>query len=69
MRRASDEIFYNLDESPIVLLSGPSASGKTTASKKLANELKRLGINAVSISLDNYFNTVDPETSPKDADG
>ena len=69
MRRASDEIFYNLDESPIVLLSGPSASGKTTASKKLANELKRLGINAVSVSLDNYFITVDPETSPRTSTG
>jgi uridine kinase len=65
MRRAADEIYYNLDESPIVLLSGPSASGKTTTSKKLTCELKRLGIDAVTISLDNYFVTVDPETAPR----
>ena len=65
MRRAADQIIYNMDESPIVLLSGPSASGKTTASKKLTNELRRLGIEAVSVSLDNYFVTVDPETAPR----
>jgi uridine kinase len=69
MRRASDEIYYNLDESPIVLLSGPSASGKTTASKKLMNELKRLGVDAVTISLDDYFLTVDPETAPRTPEG
>lgn len=65
IRKAADEIFNNIDLSPIVLLSGPSGSGKTTTAKKLANELKRLGIKAENISLDNYFRTVDPATAPR----
>lgn len=69
IRKAADEIFNNLDQSPIVLLSGPSGSGKTTTAKKLTNELKRLGINAENISLDNYFVTVDPLTAPRTPNG
>lgn len=69
MRRAADNIVYNMDVSPIVLLSGPSASGKTTTSKKLIRELNRLGISAVSVSLDNYYQTVDPETAPRTPTG
>jgi uridine kinase len=65
VRKAADEIVYNIDRSPIVLLSGPSGSGKTTTSKKLAGELKRLGLGAYNISLDNYFKTVDPLTAPR----
>lgn len=67
--KAANEIVNNIDRSPIVLLSGPSGSGKTTTSKKLAKELKRLGINAHNISLDNYFVTVDPSTAPRTPDG
>ena len=69
VRKAADEIVNNLDQSPIVLLSGPSASGKTTTSKKLTTELKALGLNAITISLDNYFLTVDPETAPRTQTG
>ncbi|SHI19064.1 uridine kinase [Sporobacter termitidis DSM 10068] len=65
VRKAADEIFNNIDQSPIVLLSGPSGSGKTTTAKKLALELKSLGINAYNVSLDNYFVTVDPVTAPR----
>ena len=39
----------------IVLLSGPSSSGKTTTSRKLSMYLKTFGLNPVSISLDDYF--------------
>ena len=69
VRKAANDIIYNIDQSPIVLLSGPSGSGKTTTSKKLAKQLGRLGINAYNISLDNYFNTVDPLTAPRTPDG
>lgn len=69
IRKAADEIFNNIDQSPIVLLSGPSGSGKTTTAKKLANDLKRLGIDAENISLDNYFLTVNPLTAPRTPNG
>ena len=69
VRKAADEIFDNFDRSPIVLLSGPSGSGKTTTAKKLAGQLRRLGLGAQLISLDNYFKTVDPLTAPRAPDG
>ncbi len=67
--KAAENILNNIDKSPIVLLSGPSGSGKTTTSKKLSAELKRLGVNAYNISLDNYFKTVDPLTAPRTPTG
>lgn len=39
----------------IVLLAGPSSSGKTTTSKKLSLYLSSLGVNAIPISLDDFF--------------
>jgi uridine kinase len=69
VRKAADEIFNNIDQSPIVLLSGPSGSGKTTTAKKLALDLQELGIKGELISLDNYFRTVDPLTAPRTPSG
>ena len=69
VRKAADEIVCNFEYSPIVLLSGPSGSGKTTTAKKLADELRQLGLGAHIISLDNYFKTVDPLTAPRAPDG
>jgi uridine kinase len=51
----------------IVLISGPSSSGKTTFSKRLGVHLQVLGFQTVEISLDNYF--VDREFTPKDENG
>ncbi|WP_298031008.1 nucleoside kinase [uncultured Alistipes sp.] len=51
----------------MVLISGPSSSGKTTSAKRLGIQLGVLGLNPVLISLDDYF--VDREKTPKDADG
>lgn len=51
----------------LILIAGPSSSGKTTFSKKLAIQLKVLGRNPVAISLDNYF--VSRELTPRDQDG
>ena len=67
--RAADMISANRKRSPIVLLSGPSGSGKTTTAQKIEEELRRRGIRSYTISLDNYFRTVDPATSPRTADG
>lgn len=66
---AVDKILARMAESPIVLLSGPSGSGKTTTALKLEQELVRRGVNTHTISMDNYFNTVDPETAPRNREG
>lgn len=51
----------------IVLLSGPSSSGKTTTSKRVSVQLGVLGYNPIPISMDNYF--VEREQTPRDKDG
>ncbi|MDD2563177.1 MAG: nucleoside kinase [Salinivirgaceae bacterium] len=51
----------------IILISGPTSSGKTTSAKRLEVQLKVLGIFPQTISLDNYFvNRID---TPKDKNG
>ncbi len=66
---AADSISQRLPVSPVVLLSGPSGSGKTTTAKKVEEELERRGINSHTISMDNYFKDINPETSPRTATG
>lgn len=51
----------------LVLISGPSSSGKTTFSKRLSIQLMTNGLKPCPISLDNYF--VDRENTPRDDDG
>ena len=51
----------------VVLISGPSSSGKTTTAKRLGIQLRILGLDPVLISLDDYF--VDREHTPKDENG
>jgi uridine kinase len=49
----------------LIMLSGPSASGKTTTSLKLESELEKLGCRAVTISMDDFFkNREDAPTAP-----
>ena len=51
----------------MVLISGPSSSGKTTSAKRLSIQLGVLGLKPVLISLDDYF--VDREKTPRDENG
>lgn len=51
----------------LVLLAGPSSSGKTTSCKRLSIQLAVNGLKPLQISLDDYF--VDREKTPKDALG
>lgn len=67
--RAADRIIQNIGKSPVVLLSGPSGSGKTTTAQKVAEELKRRGVNSHTISMDNYFRSMDPAYRTADGDG
>ncbi|MEN3043163.1 MAG: nucleoside kinase [Fervidobacterium sp.] len=51
----------------LVLIAGPSSSGKTTFSKRLMVQLKASGLKPITISLDDYF--VDREKTPRDEEG
>lgn len=51
----------------VVLIAGPSSSGKTTTSKKLSMQLEVLGYKPHVISLDNYY--VGREKTPRDENG
>ena len=55
------------DNVKMVLIAGPSSSGKTTFAGKLGMALKIHGIKPVTISVDNYF--VERENNPKDENG
>lgn len=57
----------NRNRIKLILLAGPSSSGKTTTSKKLAMYLKVFGLNPKYLSIDDYF--VDREDTPKLANG
>ena len=51
----------------IILIAGPSSSGKTTSAQRLGIHLQLLGIKSIKISLDDYF--VDRELTPRDKHG
>ncbi len=67
--RIADEITrrYEEDGCRIVLIAGPSSSGKTTSTKRLAIQLMTNLLEPRMISLDDYF--VDREDTPKDENG
>ena len=54
-------------ECRIVLIAGPSSSGKTTFSKRLSIQLKVNGLRPIALSLDNYF--LDRQHTPRDEKG
>lgn len=51
----------------LILIAGPSSSGKTTFSKRLSVQLMACGLKPVAISMDNYF--LDREHTPRDEKG
>ena len=55
------------ENTKLILISGPTSSGKTTFSKRLSIQLRVSGLSPVMISLDNYF--VNRDDTPLDKDG
>lgn len=60
-------IYDHRDELRIILIAGPSSSGKTTFSKRLTVQLLAKGISPYALEMDNYF--VDRENTPRDENG
>lgn len=63
----ADMIDGRKHEVKLVLISGPSSSGKTTFGKRLAIQLMVAGMKPLNLSLDNYF--VDRDKTPLDKNG
>ena len=63
----ADHIYERRGSVKIVFIAGPSSSGKTSTSKRLALQCRILGLNPKVIELDNYF--VNREFTPRDANG
>jgi len=61
------QIAERIDRSRLILIAGPSSSGKTTTSRRLAVELLALGISPFPLELDNYF--LPRSQTPVDEDG
>ncbi len=55
------------DQVKVILIAGPSSSGKTTFSKRLAVQLLAQGLSPFALEMDNYF--VDREKTPRDENG
>ncbi|MBR1653863.1 MAG: nucleoside kinase [Clostridia bacterium] len=62
----ADEIVKN-EKIKMILIAGPSSSGKTTFAQRLGIQLRLNGLKPVTISVDNYF--VERDQNPKDENG
>jgi uridine kinase len=65
--RCAEQLLARRGEARIVIVAGPSSSGKTTTTLKLSEHLQRAGISFQAMNMDNYF--FDLERHPKDEFG
>lgn len=63
----ANEIHKKSDQIKVILIAGPSSSGKTTFSKRLTIQLLTEGISPFAMEMDNYF--VDRKNTPLDEEG
>ena len=67
LHKIADNIMEDYPTVKIILIAGPSCSGKTTFTHKLAIQFRTLGIQPIIISLDNYF--INRDDTPLDEYG
>lgn len=67
LAQTADFITMHRNEARVILIAGPSSSGKTTFAQRLSVQLKVNGVQPVPISLDDYF--LDREQTPRKPDG
>ncbi len=67
IKQVAEEIATEKDLIKLIIVAGPSSSGKTTTTAKLASHLNRLGMQTVPLNLDHYF--FDLKVHPKDEHG
>ena len=65
--RIANDIRKSKEEVRVILIAGPSSSGKTTLAKRLAIQLLTEGISPFALEMDNYF--VDRDDTPLDKEG
>ncbi len=65
--KIADQIYDEIENRKVILIAGPTSSGKTTFTHRLATQLRVDGLEPVTISTDDYF--VDREETPVDEDG
>lgn len=63
----AEQVRLRFPQTRVVLIAGPSASGKTTFSRRLSVQLRVAGLSPQAISLDDYF--VDRDHTPRDENG
>jgi len=63
----ADQIFEKRRNVRVILISGPTSSGKTTFAQRLSTQLRVNGLRTVALSLDNYF--LPREETPLDSSG
>ncbi len=67
LRNAAEKILARLQELKLIIVAGPSSSGKTTTTLKIAQELSGRGYRLVPLNVDHYF--FDLEQHPRDLSG
>ncbi len=67
IENAAEMIAARRDELKIVIITGPSSSGKTTSTTKIGKRLERMGLKLVTLNVDHYFFNL--EMHPKDEFG
>ncbi len=67
LNRAAEKLLQRLGKIRMMIIAGPSSSGKTTTVIKIGERLKDKGYNLVPINVDNYF--LDLDEHPRDSRG
>ncbi|GHV86231.1 uridine kinase [Spirochaetia bacterium] len=67
MAEIADRIYERRGDVRVILIAGPSSSGKTTTAKRLSIQLQVMGMSPIAVSMDDYYRS--PWDAPKDEKG